>query len=140
MRIATSSSAFASSTAALPSTPPAADLVGSVVLRATFADNGGVVRDVRATSVAGQRGGYASMDDALRAARLYQRVVPSKQFGDQAIAVVRDETTRGLQLLVLDQTLSTFEGREWWEATSWSPMSDRVVAVIQGFGRLVPRG
>ncbi len=118
----------------------ASELVGTVVIRATFADNGGVVREVRATSVAGQRAGYASLEDALRAARLYQRVVPSKQFGDQAIAVVRDDTTRGLQLLELDQTLSTFEGREWWEATSWSPASDRVVAVLQGFGRLVPVG
>lgn len=111
-----------------------------MVIRATFAYNGGVVREVKALHVIGTRTGYASVEDAYLAARRYQQAVPSKQFGDEAIAIVRDDTTRGVQLLQLDQTLSTFEGREWWEASSYAPVSDRVLAVVNGFGRLVPIG
>ena len=122
---------------ATPVPGPIGDLVGRPVIRATFADNGGVTRDVTALHVIGGSG-QLSVEDAVRAARQYMRVVPSKQLGDLAIAVVRDGAA--YRLLELDQTLASFERPgDWWAATSFRALDERVVAVVDGWMRLVER-
>jgi hypothetical protein len=121
---------------------PIGDLIGKPVIRATFADNGGVTRDVTALHVIGGTSmRYASVDDAVRGAKLYMRVTPSKQLGDLAIAVVRDADLGKYRLLELDQTLASWEEpHDWWEATSWTPLDDRIEAVVHGWLGVVPRG
>ena len=124
-----------------PQPTPVDDMVGRPVIRAAFADNGGVTRDVTALYRIGGQQTYASVDDAVRGAQFYMRVTPSKQLGDLAIAVVRDPSENVYRLLELDQTLASFERpQDWWEATSWAPLDPRVAAVVNGWLKVVPLG
>jgi hypothetical protein len=117
----------------------AADLIGTAVVRATFAWNDGSTRDIVARHVIGTRAGYESIDDALRGARLHQRHSPSPQWPHQAIAIVRDDTSAGYRLLQLDQRLSAWEAGVWWQASSFTALAPAVEVRVNGRGQLVDR-
>ncbi|MCW2974396.1 MAG: hypothetical protein JWN72_2669 [Thermoleophilia bacterium] len=122
---------------ALRTAPRTLPQPGDVVVRGINDDAPGDQRDVRAlTFISGNRL-YATVPDAVFAARQYQRMVPSKQWGDQAIAIFRDDAKHGYTLLQLDSVLAGFEGRgpdaKWWSADAFQTHRPEIEAVVNGF-------
>ncbi|MBC7462145.1 MAG: hypothetical protein H7287_12350 [Thermoleophilia bacterium] len=82
---------------------------------------------------------YANVPDAVVAAQRFQRMVPSKQWGDQAIAVFRDDAKHGYTLLQLDSVMAGFEGTKpdlkWWSADGFQTYRPEIEAVVNGFYR-----
>lgn len=130
---------------ALRTAPRTLPQPGDVVIRGINDSAPGDQRDVRAlTFISGNRL-YATVPDAVRAAQQYQRMVPSKQWGDQAIAIFRDDAKHGYTLLQLDSVLAGFEGTQpdvkWWSADGFQAYRPEIEAVVNGFYQVLdPRG
>jgi hypothetical protein len=110
---------------------------GDVVIRAINDDAPADVRDIHAIGMVGSFvHGFDTLDDAIQGARQYMRIVPSKQWGDQAIAVLVDPV-KGYTLLQLDSVLAGFEGtpphQTWWSADGFQTYRPELVAVVNGF-------
>ncbi|MCZ4496418.1 MAG: hypothetical protein JWM25_1001, partial [Thermoleophilia bacterium] len=117
MQITPVATSRATSSSAPPATPPAApslrDLVGTTLIRAVYANDGGVERDVKATWLTSDRVRYADVRAAIRGAQLLQKAQPSKEW-DFAIAVVKDPAREGYGLLQLDSSLTGFNAAGVW--------------------------
>jgi hypothetical protein len=108
------------------------DLVGTTLVRAVYANDGGVERDVRATWLTSDRTRYSSIEAAVRGAQLLQKAQPSKDW-DFAIAVVKDPAREGYGLLQLDSSLVEFDTTgNWFQATSFRSYAAGVEAVVNG--------
>ncbi|MCW2949899.1 MAG: hypothetical protein JWN41_912 [Thermoleophilia bacterium] len=126
---------------AAPATPPASQPLlppvapGDIVIRAINDDAPDDQRDIRALGMVHVHASQ-TIDAAIKLARAYMRAVPSKQWGDQAIAVLRD-ADQGYRLLQLDSVLAGFEGppdhQTWWSVDAYRTVRPDIVAVLNGF-------
>ena len=122
--------------------PTTLPLPGDVVIRAINDTAPTDTREIRALGFIQGRAVYASVPDAIVAAQRYQRVVPSKQWGDKAIAIFRDDAKQGYSLLQLDSVLAGFEGKApnatWWSADAFQTFRPEIEAVVNGFYQVLP--
>jgi len=115
---------------------------GDAVIRAIYDEHAGVTQDIHALGYISGTRDFATLNEAITFARIYQRTVPSKQWGDQAIAILTD-AAHGFALLQLNATLGEWRrpaggAAEWWGASAFQPLRSDIVAVVDGFYALVP--